>query len=87
VRIDTRWATNAADIRGYAAELAALAPDVVLAHGASAVAAMLQVEPSYQSRTQFEAGDILCGLVHIGPFCTQCLQVSLGCTDFGVGFV
>jgi len=43
LRIDTRWATpNAADIRRHAAELAALAPDVALAHGASAVAAMLQ---------------------------------------------
>jgi putative ABC transport system substrate-binding protein len=42
VRIDTRWATTPADIRSHAAELAALAPDVVLAHGASAVAAMLQ---------------------------------------------
>ena len=35
VRIDTRWATaNAAEIRKHAAELAALAPDVILAHGA-----------------------------------------------------
>jgi hypothetical protein len=43
VQIDTRWAgANAADFRRHAAELAALAPDVVLAHGASAVAAMLQ---------------------------------------------
>jgi putative ABC transport system substrate-binding protein len=43
VRIDTRWATtNAADIRRHAAELAALAPDVILAHGASTVGAMLQ---------------------------------------------
>jgi putative ABC transport system substrate-binding protein len=43
VRIDTRWAgANAADFRRHAAELAALAPDVVLAHGASAVAVMLQ---------------------------------------------
>ena len=34
VRIDTRWATaDAADIRKYAAELVALAPDVILAHG------------------------------------------------------
>jgi putative ABC transport system substrate-binding protein len=32
VRIDTRWATtNANDIRGHAAELAALAPDVLFA--------------------------------------------------------
>jgi putative ABC transport system substrate-binding protein len=43
VRIDTHWATsNAAEIRRHAAELAALAPDVILAHGASAVAATLQ---------------------------------------------
>ena len=35
VRIDTRWATsNAAGIHKQAAELAALAPDVILAHGA-----------------------------------------------------
>src|SRR3954452_21415377 len=34
VRIDTRWATaNAAEIRKHAAELAVLAPDVILAQG------------------------------------------------------
>src|SRR2546421_7090118 len=33
LRIDTRWATtNAAEIRRHAAELAALAPDLILAH-------------------------------------------------------
>jgi putative tryptophan/tyrosine transport system substrate-binding protein len=43
VRIDTRWATvNAAELRRHAAELAALAPDVILASGASAVGAVLQ---------------------------------------------
>jgi ABC transporter substrate binding protein len=43
VRIDTRWATaNADDIRRHAAELAALAPDVILAHGTSTVASLLQ---------------------------------------------
>src|SRR5713226_896241 len=43
VRIDTRWATaTAADIRRHAAELAALAPDVILAHGASTVGPLLQ---------------------------------------------
>ena len=43
VRIDTRWATaNAADIRRHAAELAALAPDVILAHGGSTVGPLLQ---------------------------------------------
>ena len=42
VRIDTRWANNADDIRRHAAELAALAPDVILAHGAGPVGALLQ---------------------------------------------
>src|SRR6516165_7815026 len=44
VRIDTRWATtNATDLRRQAAELVALAPDVVLAHGSGPVGALLQV--------------------------------------------
>jgi putative ABC transport system substrate-binding protein len=44
VRIDTRWATtDAAEIRRHAAELAALAPDVILAQGASTVGPLLQV--------------------------------------------
>jgi putative ABC transport system substrate-binding protein len=44
VRIDIHWATlNAAEIRRHAAELAVLAPDVILAHGASTVSALLQV--------------------------------------------
>src|SRR6266498_905361 len=43
LRIDTRWAgVNAADIRRHAAELAALAPDVILAHGTSTVGPLLQ---------------------------------------------
>jgi putative ABC transport system substrate-binding protein len=43
VRIETRWATiNAAEIRRYAAELAALAPDVVLAYGTSTMGAWRQ---------------------------------------------
>ena len=43
VRINTRWATaNAAEIRRHAAELAALAPDVIVAHGAGAVGTLLQ---------------------------------------------
>jgi putative tryptophan/tyrosine transport system substrate-binding protein len=44
LRIDTRWATaNAAEIRKQAAELAAVAPDVILAHGGSTVGPLLQV--------------------------------------------
>jgi putative ABC transport system substrate-binding protein len=43
VRIDTSWATaNAAEIRRHAAELAALAPDVILAHGSATVGPLLQ---------------------------------------------
>ena len=43
LRIDTRWATANADaIRRHAAELAALAPDVMLAHGGLTVGAMQQ---------------------------------------------
>jgi len=43
MQIDTRWATtNAGEIRKHAAELAALAPDVILAQGASTVRPLLQ---------------------------------------------
>jgi ABC-type uncharacterized transport system substrate-binding protein len=43
VRIDVRWASaNAAEVRRHAAELAAAAPDVILAHGSGAVGALLQ---------------------------------------------
>ena len=43
VRIDTRWATaDAADIRRHAAELVALAPDVILATGSPTVGPLLQ---------------------------------------------
>src|SRR5262245_8321811 len=44
VRIETLWATsNAAGIRKQATELAALAPDVILAHGASTVGPLMQI--------------------------------------------
>jgi len=43
VRIDIRWATaNAAEIRRHAAELAALAPDVILVNGGGALGQLLQ---------------------------------------------
>ena len=43
VRIDTRWATtNAAELRRHAAELVALAPDVILSGGTSPVGPLLQ---------------------------------------------
>jgi putative ABC transport system substrate-binding protein len=47
VHIDTRWATpNDAEIRRHAAELAALAPDAILAGGTSSVAPLLQATRS-----------------------------------------
>jgi putative ABC transport system substrate-binding protein len=46
VRIDTRWAANAGDIRRHTAELAALAPDVILAHGSSLVGPLQQATRS-----------------------------------------
>ena len=43
VHIETRFAAgNAADLRKYAAELAALAPDVILAIGSAGLPAVLQ---------------------------------------------
>jgi putative ABC transport system substrate-binding protein len=43
MRIESRWgAGNAEAIRKHAVELAALAPDVILAHGSSAVGPLLQ---------------------------------------------
>jgi putative tryptophan/tyrosine transport system substrate-binding protein len=43
VQVHTRWATpNAAEVRRHAAELAALAPDVILSHGSGPTAALLQ---------------------------------------------
>jgi ABC-type uncharacterized transport system substrate-binding protein len=43
LRIDTRWGTsNAAQIRKSAAELVALTPEVILAHGSGSVEAVLQ---------------------------------------------
>jgi len=43
VVIDTRWGTTNAEIRKQAAELVALSPDVILAHGTNTVAALQQV--------------------------------------------
>jgi len=44
VQVETRWATaNSAAIRKHAAELAALAPDVILAHGSMTVGPLLEV--------------------------------------------
>ena len=51
VRIDTRWGTtNAAEIRRQAAELAALAPDVILAGGTSSRGAIAAGDPHRADR-------------------------------------
>jgi putative ABC transport system substrate-binding protein len=42
VRIETRWVTDAGQLRRYAAELVALAPDVILAVGGTTVGPLLQ---------------------------------------------
>jgi putative ABC transport system substrate-binding protein len=43
IRIETRYATgNVAEIRRHAAQLVALAPDIIVAHGTSTVSALLQ---------------------------------------------
>src|SRR5262245_43858569 len=43
IQVDIRWGrANAADVRRHAAELAAAAPDVIVAHGASVVGPLLQ---------------------------------------------
>jgi len=47
LRIDTRWAGGKADdIRRHAAELVALAPDIILAHGGATVGPLLQATRS-----------------------------------------
>jgi putative tryptophan/tyrosine transport system substrate-binding protein len=56
VRIDTRWATtDAAEIRRHAAELAALAPDVILAPAATTVGPLLQATRTVPTRPRSSA--------------------------------
>ena len=43
VRMDIRWATSSDDIRKYAGELVALAPDVILAAGTPSLAPLHQI--------------------------------------------
>ena len=64
VRIDIRWAgTNAAEIRRHAAELVALAPDVILAHGESTVAPLLQATRSVPIVFAIVADPVAAGFV------------------------
>src|SRR5262245_21043086 len=43
LRVDARWAIDAVEIRRHAAELVALAPDVILAHGTTTLGPLRQV--------------------------------------------
>ena len=64
VWIDIRWATaNAAEIRRYAAELVALAPDVVVALGASTVGPLLQATRTVPVVFPFAADPVGAGFV------------------------
>jgi putative ABC transport system substrate-binding protein len=64
LRIDIRWAgANAPEIRRHAAELAALAPDVILAHGSSAVGALLQATHAVPIVFPIAADPVANGLV------------------------
>ena len=51
VRIDIRWAAgNAEDIRRYAAELVALAPDVIVANGSMSMVPLATGDPQRADR-------------------------------------
>ena len=64
VRIDTRWAGGKADdIRRHAAELAALAPDVILATGAATVGALLEATRTVPIVFPIAADPIAAGFV------------------------
>jgi putative ABC transport system substrate-binding protein len=64
VQIDTRWAgANAADIPRHAAELVALAPDVILGHGSLTVAALLQATRTVPIVFPFAVDPVGAGLV------------------------
>jgi putative tryptophan/tyrosine transport system substrate-binding protein len=64
VRIDTRWtAGNADEILKYAAELVKLAPDVILAHGASTVGALLKTSRTVPIVFSVAGDPVAAGLV------------------------
>jgi putative ABC transport system substrate-binding protein len=65
VDIDTRFATdNAAEIRKHATDLVALAPDVILAHGASTVRPLLLATRSVPIVFPIVADPVAAGFVH-----------------------
>jgi putative ABC transport system substrate-binding protein len=68
VRIEPRWAgVNAAEIQKQAAELVALSPDIILAHGGAAVAPLLQMTRSIPIVFPIAADPVGAGLVESLP--------------------
>jgi putative ABC transport system substrate-binding protein len=64
VRVETRWAGDKADdIHKYAAELVALAPDVILAQGATTVRPLLQLTRTVPIVFPIAADPVGAGLV------------------------
>jgi putative ABC transport system substrate-binding protein len=83
VRIDTRWGAGDAELtRRYAAELAALAPDVILAPTTATVRALLQVSRTipivFATATDPVAGGLVASLAHPGGNVTGFSQRELG---------
>ena len=54
-RIDVRWSTTRSDTLKYAAELAALSSDVILAEGSEAVGAFASSDPHHSNRVRFSS--------------------------------
>jgi hypothetical protein len=65
--IDTRWGTDAGSNRKYAAELVALAPDVILASASSATSALQQTTRTVPIVCNLAGA---CALISCGPDCT-----------------
>jgi putative ABC transport system substrate-binding protein len=82
VRIDTRWAAGDAErFRRYAAELVALAPDVILASGGTGAGALLQASrtvPIVFTQTQDPVGaGYVDSLAHPGANATGFYQSGI----------
>ena len=81
VHIDTRFAAgNAADLRKYAAELAALAPDVILAIGSAGLPPVLQATRTVPIVFVLVPDPVRSGFVHCceGEPPDQCPEQSQG---------
>ena len=83
MRIDTRWAAGDAErIRKYAAELVALAPDLILASGVPAVSAVQQASRTmpmvFVDTTDPVAAGLVASLARPGGYATGFTQFEFG---------